>query len=62
MVTSRRFENLYHNCSGLENIKTDFTLFRCHAYLVTDMHIQDGGGLTFSYANISKRRADNEDR
>ena len=61
MVRSRRFENLYHNRSGLENIRTDLPWLWRHAYLMMDMHTQDSGGRAFSYANISKSREDNED-
>ena len=61
MVRSRRFENLYHTHSELENIKTDFTLVVTSCNLTIDMHIQDGGERAFSHANISKSREDNED-
>ena len=47
-VTSRYFENLYHNRSELENIKTDWY----HGCAV--MHIQDSQGRAFLFANISK--------
>ena len=64
MVRSRRIENLYHNRSELENIKTDFTL------VVTSCIFDDGyayprwpraGIFDRTHANISISKEDNED-
>ena len=55
MVRLRYFENLYHNRSELENIKNIWK-----TYLMIDMHIKDGRGGPFLFANISKTREDNE--